>query len=61
MMNDLYILDMDDFCGCSVSVNNVFWMAVCWGGVSDRGGGDGTPSNDGLWVSRSGGWGGTMS
>lgn len=56
MMKDFYILDMDDFCGCLGLVNNVFWMVVCWGGVCDRGGGDGIFSNDGFWVSRFGGW-----
>lgn len=61
MMKDLYILDMDDFCGCLGLVNNVFWMVVCWGGVFDRGGGDGIFSNDGFWVSRFGGWRGIMS
>lgn len=61
MMRDLLISDMDDFCGCLGSVNNVFWMAVCWGGVCNRGGGNRTCRHDGLWVSRSGGWRGTMS
>lgn len=61
MMKDFYILDMDDFCGCSGLVNNVFWMVVCWGGVCDRGRGDGIFSNDGFWVSRFGGWRGIMS